>query len=418
MDHNGRERGTFLTIGLCLMVAVFEGIDLQAAGLAVPQVRGEFHLVASQIGYFTAASSVGLLLGALSGGRLADKIGRRLTLTMALALFGLASIATAWSPGLEVLVATRFVTGLGLGGALPNLVALANENSPASWKSRAVAIMYAGFPFGGGLASAIMSSAAVPGSALNGLIGADWRTIFYIGGLAPLLAVPLVNFVLPDSAEFAKSRRSGEGGAGLFEVVFGEGRALNSILLWISFFTTLLVLYLLLNWLPALLTSRGFDRSQSFLVQLVFNGGGIPGSIIAGILMDRGSRRLAVPALYVGLVLSLVLMAAMPTDIGVALLYGTLLGVFVMATQALLYGLAPIGYSTLIRGTGVGAAVCVGRIGSVAGPLFAASLVGAGHTASQVLMALVPLAVVGGLTAVAVSSRLRGAPAVKTAPAE
>ena len=418
MVQSKSERGTFLTIGLCLMVAVFEGIDLQAAGLAVPQIRGEFHLIASQIGYFTAASSVGLLLGALGGGRLADKIGRRFTLTLALVLFGLASIATALSPSLEVLIATRFVTGVGLGGALPNLVALANENSPASWKSRAVAIMYAGFPFGGALASALMFWAATPGSALNGLIGPDWRTIFYIGGLAPLLAVPLVNFVLPDSVEFARSKQSGGSSAGLFEVVFGGGRALNSILLWISFFTTLMVLYLLLNWLPALLTSRGFDRDQSFLVQLMFNAGGVPGSIIAGVLMDRGGRRLTVPVLYAGLVLCLILMAGMPTDIGFAVLYGTLVGIFVMATQGLLYGLAPVGYGTLIRGTGVGAAVCMGRIGSVAGPLFAGRLVGAGHTASQVLMAIVPFAVVGGLTAVAVSARLKGQPIVRTAPAE
>jgi AAHS family 3-hydroxyphenylpropionic acid transporter len=199
--------------------------------------------------------------------------------------------------------------------------------------------------------------------------------------------------------------------------VFGEGRAFNSILLWVSFLSTLLVLYLLLNWLPALLNSRGFDRSQAFLVQLAFNGGGMPGSILAGILMDTGRRRLAVPLIYSGLVALLILTALMPTDIVAALVCGTLLGVFVMATQALLYGLAPNYYYTAIRGTGVGAAVCVGRIGSVLGPLFAAGLVGAGRSAPQVLMALVPLAVVGGLTAVLLSSRLRPA-ALSPAPVQ
>jgi AAHS family 3-hydroxyphenylpropionic acid transporter len=172
----------------------------------------------------------------------------------------------------------------------------------------------------------------------------------------------------------------------------------------------LLVLYLLLNWLPTLLNSRGFDRSQAFLVQLVFNLGGIPGAILTGMLMDAGNRRLAVPVVYLGLVVMLVLTALMPTDITVALACGTILGAFVMGTQALLYGLAPNCYPTAIRGTGVGAAVCVGRIGSVLGPLFAAGLVGAGRSAPQVLMALVPLAVVGGLAAVLLLARLRPAP--------
>ena len=215
----------------------------------------------------------------------------------------------------------------------------------------------------------------------------------------------MIGLVLPDSAEFARSRATST--VSWTKVVFGEGRALNSSLLWVSFFTTLLVLYLLLNWLPALLNSRGFDRSQAFLVQLAFNGGGIPGSILAGVLMDRAGRQFAVPLIYTGVVVFLVLMALMPTDIVVALVLGTVLGAFVMGTQALLYGIAPGCYETQIRGTGVGAAVCIGRIGSVVGPLFAAGLVGAGKSSLQVLLALVPLALVGGLTAVLLSRRVR-----------
>ena len=409
---------TGLTIGLCLLVATFEGIDLQAAGLAVPQIKAEFALVAGQLGYFTAASSVGLLFGSLTGGRIADRLGRRITLTAAIILFGIASITTAWSSGFEMLVITRFVTGLGLGGALPNLVALASENSAAAWKARAVAIMYAGFPLGGALASAIMSSVATPGSAINAIITSaglntgDWRTIFYVGGLAPLLAVPLIIIALPDSVEFTRLASSQTlRPESWSRALFGEGRAATSLLLWVSFFTTLLVLYLLLNWLPALLNGRGFDRSQAFLVQLAFNGGGIPGAILTGVLMDGGRKRITVPLIYGGLVISLILVALMPTDITIALAVGAILGAFVMGTQALLYGMAPACYHTAIRGTGVGAAVCVGRVGSVAGPLFAASLVGAGRTAPQVLMALVPLAVIGGITAVILTTRAKNSAA-------
>jgi AAHS family 3-hydroxyphenylpropionic acid transporter len=287
--------------------------------------------------------------------------------------------------------------------------------------------MYAGFPLGGALASAIMSSVATQGSSLNAAITAaglqpgDWRTIFYAGGLAPLVAVPLILLVLPDSMEFTRLASSPQAirVTGWSKAVFGEGRALNSLLLWVSFFTTLLVLYLLLNWLPALLNGRGFDRSQAFLVQLAFNVGGIPGAILTGALMDSRRRGITVPTVYGGVVISLILVALMPTDIGIALVLGTILGAFVMGTQALLYGMAPACYHTAIRGTGVGTAVCIGRVGSVVGPLFAASLVGAGRTAPQVLMAIVPLAVVGGITAIVLTARAKDAtaPAIPPLPA-
>ena len=153
---------TLATIALCSLVALFEGIDLQAAGLAVPQLKVEFALAASQLGTFTAASSVGVLLGAVVGGRLADIEGRRSTLTLAVLIFAVASIGTALAPTFAVLVAARFVTGIGLGAGFPNLVALVSENSPERWKARAVSITYAAFPFGGGLASLIMAYVAMP----------------------------------------------------------------------------------------------------------------------------------------------------------------------------------------------------------------------------------------------------------------
>jgi AAHS family 3-hydroxyphenylpropionic acid transporter len=226
-----------------------------------------------------------------------------------------------------------------------------------------------------------------------------------LGGSAPLIAVPVIHYLLPDSREFALLERPAA--HGWWHVVFGEGRARPSVLLWISFFSTLMVLYLLLNWLPALLNSRGFSRPDVFLVQMGFNGGGIPGSILAGILMDGARRKVSIPLVYSGLVMLLILMAVMPTQLWVALLCGAVLGGFVMGSQSMLYGIAPDCYGTAIRGTGVGAAVFAGRTGSVVGPMLAAGLVGAGRSAGEVLMAIVPFAIVGGLSAVALTTQLR-----------
>ena len=407
-----------VTVLLSLLLATFEGVDLQTAGLAVPQIRAEFGLSAHLLGYFTAASSVGFLVGSLGGGRIADFAGRRRSLVAAILLFGLFSVVTAFSTSFDMLAISRFITGIGLGGALPNLVALVSENTPLRWRSRSVAVMYAGFPSGGALASALMAWIANKGAGANWLLAAvglhpgDWRLIFYFGGAAPLIAVPVILLFLPDSEEFAKikdraSVEQSKHHAGWFGAVLGSGQALNSVLLWISFFTTLLILYLLLNWLPTLLNSRGFVRSDAFWVQFIFNAGGIPGSVIAGMMMDSANRRLTVPAVYSAIVVFLVLMAISPANISIALLLGGILGGAVMASQALLYGLAPSCYPTATRGTGVGTAVCIGRIGSVVGPLLAATLIGSGQSASQVLMAIVPLAVIGGLTAIGLTGRLK-----------
>ena len=384
---------SMITVAICLLAAIFEGVDLQAAGVAAPRLLPMLGLSPSQAGMFFSASTVGLLIGAPVGGSLADRFGRKPILLGAIVGFGIFALGTALVSDFGGLVAMRFLTGLGLGGAMPNMIALVSESASARSKGFAVALMYAGMPLGGALASGISLAAA------------DWKIIFYVGGVAPLVLAPVVLFGLRDSyvAGGAGRDRSGHG-RGEPGALFGDGRARATLLLWVAFGFTLLVLYLLLNWLPSLLIGRGFTRSLAASVQIVFNLAGVAGSILAGRLID-GRRRLPMVALSFAVTLvGLWLLAAMPAVTGAALAVGALVGFGIMSNQAILYAISPLCYPGRIRGTGVGAAVAVGRIGSLIGPLIAGQLVGAGQTATQVLTHMAPIILVGAVAAVALAA--------------
>lgn len=405
---NAAARPAAVTVALCFAAALLEGLDIQAAGVAAPKLVPAFGLTPAQAGRLFSASVVGLLLGAAYGGRLADRVGRKRVLVGSLVVFGACSLATAlaWTPGL--LVAGRFLTGVGLGGAMPNLIALSAEAGPPRLRTTLVTVMFSGVPLGGAVASAI---GAWGGGAL------DWRAVFYVGGVGPLLVAPLLAAALPESAPFRAAqagadgrgaRAGGQPGVSAWDALFGGPRAATTLLLWPCFFCTLLVLYLLMNWLPLLLVGKGFGRADALRVSVLFNVGGALGAVALGLLMDRagrGARRLVMLATYAGAAASLVALARVGADLGQALGAGFAAGLFVIGAQLVLYGMAPGYYETRIRGTGVGAAVAAGRAGSVAGPLVAGQLLGAGASAAAVLTAILPAVAVAGAAALLLVTR-------------
>lgn len=407
----GREatRGsrTVATVALCYLIAVFEGFDLQAAGVAAPRLGAAFGLEPGQLAWFFSSSTFGLMFGAAVGGRLSDRFGRKAVLIASIVVFGLMSIATGLAPSLEALVLARFLTGVGLGGALPNLVALAAENTPAGRKNTAVGLLYAGLPSGGALSSLV----SIFGGADN------WQTVFHVGGIAPLIAVPLLIYVLPESQQLkaAKAAHAGEKGrSGFLFALFGGGRVARTLLLWVGFFLALLTMYLLLNWLPTLLIGRGLTREHASLVQVSFNVLGAIASFITGSLMDRMSLPKVVVISFVAAAVALSLLANVPPQLVAAMAVAGFVGIAMSATQALLYAVAPTNYPTEVRGTGVGSAVTVGRLGSAAGPLLAGALLGSGRTPQEVLLVLVPIILAAGAAAL-VLALLMGAAAKRGA---
>lgn len=395
-----RSRTNLAAVAVCCLLAVFEGFDLQSAGVAAPRLAPDLGLSPDALGWFFSVSTFGLMLGAAVGGRLSDRLGRKTTLLFSVAVFGLLSIATGLATDLNSLLLARFLTGVGLGGALPNLIAIVAESVEPRLRSRAVGFLYAGLPCGGAIASLVSLAGADP---------SDWRVIFHVGGVGPLLALALAIPLLPNPPK--PSSRAQEPSAirksGFVEAAFGEGRGVTTLLLWIGFFLALLVMYLLLSWLPSLLIGKGLSRSDAGLVQMAFNLAGAVGSVATGWLMDHPKRRSAtILAVFGASALALTAAAVVPASLAVFLVVGAAVGATISGVQSTVYGMAPSFYPTRLRGTGVGAAVVMGRLGSAAGPLLAAVLIGAGRPPGQVLLALLPILLAGGIVCLWLSTRV------------
>jgi AAHS family 3-hydroxyphenylpropionic acid transporter len=257
--------------------------------------------------------------------------------------------------------------------------------------------MYCGLPLGGALASFV---------AARGGVHLDWRANFYIGGFGPVILAPLLDVLLPNSRRPAPAQAEPEPQASpsIAKVLFGEGRAPSTVLLWLGYFFTLLVVYLLLNWVPTLMAGKGLTRPQSSTVALTMNLGAAVGSLVLGLLMDGKRRRAAVGVTYVGMALSLAALAVL-TGFSPLMAAGACAGFFVIGGQLVLYALSPDCYPAPIRGAGVGAAVAAGRLGSIAGPLLGGEVLAAGYGAPVVLGLAVPGLAVAAIAVLALLYR-------------
>jgi AAHS family 3-hydroxyphenylpropionic acid transporter len=374
----------WLTVSLCSLAAMAEGFDIQSMGVAAPGMAPALHLTRDQLGPAFSASTVGLLIGAILIGALADRIGRKWALIGSLAAFGAFSLATPYAPDLTSLLVIRTLAGLGLGGAMPNFVALAGECVSDARRAQFMAISGAAMPLGGAAASAVAA-------------GLPWRTIFQVGGGWPLLLAAVMALTLPESARFLAARRSTASTAGPLQALFGGGRAISSLLLWIGAFCALLVLFVMLNWLPLLLAGKGVAKPDAAIVQLLFNLGGATGALVVA-WRFYGSRRAATLGVwFAGVLIGVLLLAATPPALALAGLAGLVAGTFISSTPTALYALSSDFYAVEMRATGLGGVIGVGRIGAILGPLLVGALLTHGKDSAGVLMVLPPFVAVGAL---------------------
>jgi MFS transporter, AAHS family, 3-hydroxyphenylpropionic acid transporter len=393
-----RHWGTTATIAGYIGVAFCEGFDLQAAGVAAGGIVSEFRPTPEQLGTFFSASTLGLFAGALLGGRLADSFGRKRILIGSIAMFGLFSVLTAAAHGIQTLSWARLVTGAGLGGAFPTLLALVRESSSTRRRNANVALVYSGMPFGGAVAS-LVSMLSTP---------EHWRLLFIAGGVTPLLLAPLMHRVLRESAEFERSAAAAvpSGGTlgfktapniGSFLAILAGGRSAPTLLLWVSSFLELLTLYLILSWLPLLLVGSGFTKSEAAGVQVAFNIGGALAALGIGPLLESRARTPSIIAAFVSVPLFILFLSSSPSQLALVTLIVFGMGGSVLAAQSFLYATAPACYPTLIRGMGLGAAVAVGRVGSIVGPKLGGTLKAAGHSSGQLFADILPLVVLASV---------------------
>ena len=376
-----------LIVTLCFLIAALEGYDIQAFGVAAPQLVPQLGLTAGQQGWAASAAMIGLVMGAFTGGWAADRVGRKPVLIVSVILFGIFSVATGLVHGYGALLAARIATGLGFGGAMPNLIAIATEISSPKRRAGTVTMMFCGMPAGGAVVALM---ARTFGADL------DWRVIFFIGGALPLLLAPAILMFLPET----RPEPSASDDRNLLPALFGGARqAASTLLLWVVFMLTLVVLYLMLNWLPTLVMDKGFTRADGATASLAFNLTSIVGALLLGLVIDRFGFRWPLLATYV--VLAVVMQGlSQASAIGPILVLSGLAGFLVIGAQYALYALAPAYYGPAVRAAGAGAAVAVGRLGSIAGPLIAGELRAAGFSADQVLGAMLPVVLAAGAAAV------------------
>lgn len=386
-----------LTIGLCFLVALMEGLDLQAAGIAAQGMAAAFALEKLHIGWVFSAGILGLLPGAFVGGWLADRIGRKRVLMGSVALFGIFSLATAHAWDFPSLLGARLLTGLGLGlgAALPNLIALTSECAAERLRGFAVSLMYCGVPLGAALAAGI---------GIAGYAG-SWKTVFIVGGVVPLLIVPLLGLFLPESVVFLQREKQSETPrTGVWQGLFHDGAATVTLLLWVSYFFTLMVVYILINWLPSLLVDQGFSPAQAGWVMFALQIGAAVGTLMLGALAQRLPAWALSTLIYVGILAALAILgvsSAFPS----MLLAGAVAGFFATGGQGVLYALAPPLYRTDVRATGVGSALAVGRIGAISGPLVASQVLALGGGTLGVMLASAPGIVVAAVAMFCLSAR-------------
>jgi len=372
-----------ITVALCFLVAVVEGFDIQAMGVAAPKLAPQFGFNPEQMGWLFSISNIGLVIGASLGGRFADRVGRKPVFIGAVLAFGLFTLLTSLVGSYEALFVVRFCAGLGFGAALPNMMALAAEVSAPEKRASTAAMIFCGMPIGGGT-SALLTQLLPPDF--------DWRILFEIGGVLPLLLAPAIYFLMPETLT-----KAGPGApqTDIGSALFADGRAPATLMLWAAFLPTLLILYLILNWLPTLVVANGLDRAVAPQASLAFNFASVAGALFFGRMVDRMDTRWPMTCAYIGLIISLVALSN-SSGLTMTLVLSGAAGFFLLGANFALYGVAATYYPLAVRGTGSGASVAVGRIGSIVGPLLAGLLLSGGTSASGVVQYMVPVAVLAG----------------------
>jgi MFS transporter, AAHS family, 4-hydroxybenzoate transporter len=372
---------------LCAAVLFIDGFDTQAIGYVAPDLANEWNLARGALGPVFSVGLFGLMVGALVFGPVADRIGRKRIIVLSVAAFGIGTLATIFAQGILSLIVIRFLTGLGLGGAMPNAIALTSEFSPHRRRATMVMAMICGLSVGAALGG-LVAAALIPAF--------GWRAVFLVGGAAPLVLAPVLVKYLNESVRFLTLTGRADGRieeiltrispsirfprGTLFTVhetelsglpvahLFRDGRAWATAAFWLVFFMSLLDLYFLSNWLPTVLNDLGATVSAAAAVGAMLQIGGVAGTFALGRIINRFSFR-AVSVTYLLASVAVAAIGLSGKSIAFAAIAIFWAGFCIVGGQIGSIALAATYYPTMIRSTGVGWSLGIGRIGSIVGPL-------------------------------------------------
>lgn len=376
---------------LLFLLVLFDGGDVAALGLTLPRISREFGLSPSQAGTIASSGMIGMLFGAIIGGRLSDKFGVKSLLIASTFTFAFFSMLTALATTFNHLVATRTLAGLGMGGLYPLAIALARDCAAPPFRSTAISIIMASATLGGVIFGFI---ALVP----------DWRLVFIVGGLCPIALLPFLTIggVFPRSHSDEKNQ--GEKAVS-WGMLFGKPYRGGTILIWATCFFTTMTLYIMINWLPSLMEMRESGIIGASFAAILFSLGGACGNIVAGSLVDRGHASFTYACGYIGALLAVTVISfPVPEPVVASAIF--LCGFCLLGAQVVTYALTPNFYPSNIRNTGLGAMVSSGRLGSIVGPLFVGAMLQGGTSASGVFVALVPVTAIALAAALSFQKKL------------
>lgn len=398
----------WLLIVLGFLVLAIDGFDTAAMGYIAPTLSAEWGIHKQDLGPVLSAALLGLSLGALIAGPVSDRMGRKRVLVFSCLFFGLASLGTAWAQSLNTLTLWRFLTGLGLGAAMPNAITLISEFAPQRCRAMAINTMYCGFPLGAA-GGGVISSWLIPNY--------GWHSVLLAGAIAPLALTVLLVLFLPESVKYLVHRGKGVAQvkriaqrfiSGSLEQVtqfyLDEDRVTvkkgsvaqlfsmpwlpGTLMLWMTYFMGLVIYYVLLSWMPTLMLGMGYPLAESAWLTSLFTFGGTAGILLAGWLMDRWEAHKVVS---LGFILTMLFALALGFEHNHIILFGALIflmGITMNGAQSGLQTLAATFYPTHCRATGIAWMQGVGRFGGVAGTMMSAQLLSLQWQADSILMFL------------------------------
>lgn len=396
LDENRFSPYQWMIFIICLLVAFFDGMDTAAIGYVAPSLLNEWGIQKAQLAPVLSAALFGLAIGALTSGPLADKFGRKIVLTVSVLLFSAFCVASAYAQDLTQMTVLRFITGLGLGAAMPNAVAMLSEYCPTQKRSLILNTMYTGFPVGAA-AGGFFASFIIPEY--------GWRTAMFWCGFLPLILGVLMIFLLPRSASFLVAtkqpvekvrkilqrinpkadltnavfvlpeNKAAQQSSNPMAMVLNNHFRAGSVLLWIAYFMGLIIFYAMINWMPTLFKEANMPPELGPRISGLFALGGV-GAIASGYLMDRfnGNKLIALLSF-----LTAVSVACIGWSLGQGL--GMLIAVVLFAgvmqntAQSSLPALAAKFYPTECRATGVSWMLGIGRFGAIAGTFLTGQLI-------------------------------------------
>lgn len=370
----------------CLLIIIFDGYDLVIYGVVLPLLMQEWSLTSVQAGMLASTALCGMMFGAMLFGALADKIGRKNVILICVTFFSGFTFLGAFASNPFEFGILRFLAGLGIGGVMPNLVALTSEYAPKRIRSTLVGTMFSGYAIGG-ILSALIGSYLVESQ--------GWQIMFFIAGI-PLILLPVIWKFLPESLTFlVKTGKTDQAHSIIQKIspeqsisintrlvlnednvptgssvkgLFQQGRAFNTLMFWVLFFMCLLMVYALSSWLPKLMLAAGYSLGKSILFLFALNVGAMIGSIGGGILSDKFHLK---PVIMGMLMAGVVALIGLGFNSPAYVLYGlvTVAGAATIGTSILLYSYVAQYYPLSVRSTGIGCASGVGRIGAIVGPI-------------------------------------------------